>query len=216
MIVGGASRDRTGDLYNAIVALSQLSYGPTAEPRKIQSGACRCQGFSNSGNTVQVGSSRHRWCANRDRWIRRCGAPMSDPPRSVESLVADVRRGLGPTYGKGRAERRLEVESSRRREWSVRDRRSALIGRCLVRRCRIRTRSVGRVAQTSGADLIRPARWLSIRYLFSSTSRSRALLMRSSRRWPSSSATNTVSSPATVPACPSSGRTSSMAARAFA
>jgi hypothetical protein len=26
--VGGASRDRTGDLYNAIVALSQLSYGP--------------------------------------------------------------------------------------------------------------------------------------------------------------------------------------------
>ena len=28
LIVGGASRDRTGDLYNAIVALSQLSYGP--------------------------------------------------------------------------------------------------------------------------------------------------------------------------------------------
>jgi hypothetical protein len=25
---GGANRDRTGDLYNAIVALSQLSYGP--------------------------------------------------------------------------------------------------------------------------------------------------------------------------------------------
>jgi hypothetical protein len=31
---GGASRDRTGDLYNAIVALSQLSYGPTLEARK--------------------------------------------------------------------------------------------------------------------------------------------------------------------------------------
>ena len=28
IVVGGASRDRTGDLYNAIVALSQLSYGP--------------------------------------------------------------------------------------------------------------------------------------------------------------------------------------------
>jgi hypothetical protein len=27
---GGASRDRTGDLYNAIVALSQLSYGPVS------------------------------------------------------------------------------------------------------------------------------------------------------------------------------------------
>ena len=27
--VGGANRDRTDDLYNAIVALSQLSYSPT-------------------------------------------------------------------------------------------------------------------------------------------------------------------------------------------
>ena len=26
--IGGASEDRTRDLYNAIVALSQLSYGP--------------------------------------------------------------------------------------------------------------------------------------------------------------------------------------------
>ena len=26
--IGGARRDRTDDLYNAIVALSQLSYGP--------------------------------------------------------------------------------------------------------------------------------------------------------------------------------------------
>jgi hypothetical protein len=26
--IGGAKRDRTADLYNAIVALSQLSYGP--------------------------------------------------------------------------------------------------------------------------------------------------------------------------------------------
>ena len=31
LIFGGASRDRTGDLYNAIVALSQLSYGPESE-----------------------------------------------------------------------------------------------------------------------------------------------------------------------------------------
>jgi hypothetical protein len=28
ILFGGANRDRTGDLYNAIVALSQLSYGP--------------------------------------------------------------------------------------------------------------------------------------------------------------------------------------------
>ena len=28
VLFGGAKRDRTADLYNAIVALSQLSYGP--------------------------------------------------------------------------------------------------------------------------------------------------------------------------------------------
>ncbi len=28
LLSGGARRDRTADLYNAIVALSQLSYGP--------------------------------------------------------------------------------------------------------------------------------------------------------------------------------------------
>ena len=28
VVNGGARRDRTADLYNAIVALSQLSYGP--------------------------------------------------------------------------------------------------------------------------------------------------------------------------------------------
>ena len=28
VLIGGAKRDRTADLYNAIVALSQLSYGP--------------------------------------------------------------------------------------------------------------------------------------------------------------------------------------------
>ena len=31
---GGASRDRTGDLYNAIVALSQLSYSPEKSGRE--------------------------------------------------------------------------------------------------------------------------------------------------------------------------------------
>lgn len=28
VLIGGADQDRTDDLYNAIVALSQLSYGP--------------------------------------------------------------------------------------------------------------------------------------------------------------------------------------------
>src|SRR5262245_31338851 len=33
--VGGARRDRTADLLHAMQALSQLSYGPTREPRNL-------------------------------------------------------------------------------------------------------------------------------------------------------------------------------------
>ena len=36
--IGGAGRNRTDDLYNAIVALSQLSYGPTKCPANIIAG----------------------------------------------------------------------------------------------------------------------------------------------------------------------------------
>ncbi len=35
VVNGGASEDRTRDLNNAIVALSQLSYGPTQSRRRI-------------------------------------------------------------------------------------------------------------------------------------------------------------------------------------
>src|SRR5690606_27917527 len=52
LVTGGASRDRTGDLYNAIVALSQLSYGPTAgKTSMIESG---CGGRQASGETFAV------------------------------------------------------------------------------------------------------------------------------------------------------------------
>ena len=34
--VGGAKRDRTADLYNAIVALSQLSYSPPISPDNLR------------------------------------------------------------------------------------------------------------------------------------------------------------------------------------
>ena len=40
---GGANRDRTDDLYNAIVALSQLSYGP-GKTRKITGDGANGQG----------------------------------------------------------------------------------------------------------------------------------------------------------------------------
>ena len=38
--LGGAKRDRTADLYNAIVALSQLSYGPKFRDGRV--GPRRC------------------------------------------------------------------------------------------------------------------------------------------------------------------------------
>ena len=42
--IGGARRDRTADLYNAIVALSQLSYGPT-EGGILSAAPSICQSF---------------------------------------------------------------------------------------------------------------------------------------------------------------------------
>src|SRR6185437_4781266 len=53
---GGASRDRTDDLYNAIVALSQLSYGP--ERARKGSGWARLR---QSRNAIFV-----RWRADVD------------------------------------------------------------------------------------------------------------------------------------------------------
>ena len=41
---GGARRDRTADLYNAIVALSQLSYGPSTMRREPNDCPWGCQG----------------------------------------------------------------------------------------------------------------------------------------------------------------------------
>ena len=38
---GGARRDRTADLYNAIVALSQLSYGPVCMMKVLKQKADR-------------------------------------------------------------------------------------------------------------------------------------------------------------------------------
>jgi hypothetical protein len=35
-VSGGARRDRTADLYNAIVALSQLSYSPETRARNLR------------------------------------------------------------------------------------------------------------------------------------------------------------------------------------
>jgi hypothetical protein len=42
--IGGADRDRTDDLLNAIQALSQLSYGPTKEANGKKKQTCRRTG----------------------------------------------------------------------------------------------------------------------------------------------------------------------------
>ena len=41
--IGGARRDRTADLYNAIVALSQLSYGPVVDADNLSQQDLACQ-----------------------------------------------------------------------------------------------------------------------------------------------------------------------------
>ena len=57
---GGARRDRTADLYNAIVALSQLSYGP-AERGTLGEPARVCQESAARARTLaQAASMRAR------------------------------------------------------------------------------------------------------------------------------------------------------------
>ena len=51
--LGGANRDRTDDLYNAIVALSQLSYGPGKRGGRVEQEA----GFVNVSSTARIGLS---------------------------------------------------------------------------------------------------------------------------------------------------------------
>ncbi len=48
LLNGGAKRDRTADLYNAIVALSQLSYGPVVSRLRL-----RCQLLCREGGAFR-------------------------------------------------------------------------------------------------------------------------------------------------------------------
>ena len=50
---GGARRDRTADLYNAIVALSQLSYGPDAFAARAYRSALRVSSNGARGTVIQ-------------------------------------------------------------------------------------------------------------------------------------------------------------------
>src|SRR4026208_2177875 len=71
---GGAKRDRTADLYNAIVALSQLSYGPETLVPRWGAGDAR-RGMRRAGR-AQADSA----CARvRLRSPRRLSSPRSRP-----------------------------------------------------------------------------------------------------------------------------------------
>ena len=56
---GGARRDRTADLYNAIVALSQLSYGPTSRGRQSRDGLATGQPARPFAPTGIAGEAQH-------------------------------------------------------------------------------------------------------------------------------------------------------------
>ncbi len=59
--IGGAGRNRTDDLYNAIVALSQLSYGPPLTPAPKIMGWWRRASFLVSSRIFFVILAGHRW-----------------------------------------------------------------------------------------------------------------------------------------------------------
>lgn len=69
--VGGASRDRTGDLLHAMQALSQLSYGPTRREERNHSHALHpAQAFSCIRCAAVGEGHNHRrdTCRGRMRW----------------------------------------------------------------------------------------------------------------------------------------------------
>jgi hypothetical protein len=55
-VFGGADRDRTDDLLNAIQALSQLSYGPTGT-QSVPKGGGVCQRFTRQWYHRRAGSA---------------------------------------------------------------------------------------------------------------------------------------------------------------
>src|SRR5215469_17800275 len=92
---GGANRDRTGDLYNAIVALSQLSYGPRIERGgEIRNIGARRQGENSplhAGFSVSAPPPRRfrspRPCRPRPRQARKRPRGVPHPPlRLLRSL----------------------------------------------------------------------------------------------------------------------------------
>ena len=70
---GGAGRNRTDDLYNAIVALSQLSYGPTGVPRAIRRAGKSWDTRPHAGTRKirSPGAPVNRDAEHKDGWDRK-------------------------------------------------------------------------------------------------------------------------------------------------
>lgn len=52
-LIGGAKRNRTADLLNAIQALSQLSYGPTGNGGRINRVGRACKGWNREAVVIR-------------------------------------------------------------------------------------------------------------------------------------------------------------------
>src|SRR5437660_3780140 len=83
--IGGANRDRTGDLYNAIVALSQLSYGPIKQcPRWRR--AARKLGTPGGGSKGKIAPSAAQGSSSSTFSMTSAMSSSSSPSSEASSI----------------------------------------------------------------------------------------------------------------------------------
>ena len=73
-VSGGARRDRTADLYNAIVALSQLSYGPESRARNLRESAFQVNSLQ--GKFVPDEHVAHAGHERKERFLQPNHCPL--------------------------------------------------------------------------------------------------------------------------------------------
>src|SRR6185437_6082162 len=86
---GGASRDRTGDLYNAIVALSQLSYDPGKVVALII--------YSSSGKRQSRRPARHRSSSSSTFSMTSAMSSSSSPSSEASSSTSSSSSSPSPS-----------------------------------------------------------------------------------------------------------------------
>ncbi len=126
---GGASRDRTGDLQHAMLALSQLSYGPVNAPGNLRGAPCpvnpatpliiafHCPRHGPSRAPVSRlplrGSGRVTGCGRRGRNSRARRAHQPSPPASFLPPLSTVGGASSPARFAGVHGRRVAGDGER-------------------------------------------------------------------------------------------------------